>query len=542
MATGRRRWVIRLFATLWTVIVVVLKASAVALAVITPLIGVWVSSSLAAYLNGPLWLAILVGLLFFPLLPLVWDGLSSWRRSRKEVARERILTFTDRLVLRTLFLNLALIAAILAARPEVGFTALQARGDWMLDSPEGEWADEVRPWLFAAADRLEWVYDLAHENPYAEVNPDEGVTPGPPRPEGDPRGRAPLPTPGKRPDNDSGEGGQDEPSSDRGGGDRADHDNGQPDNDSEGSDRDDGGEDNERSEGLEVLWPTPAKVHPVAASMPRSAETSIDAVADYIGERVNDPVGRIRAAHDWVADRISYDVAALEARRIPPQNPEKIFRERIGVCAGYSLLLRSLGQKLGLEVVYVTGNSRKKSGDVSGLGHAWNAVKLGDSWHLIDATWNAGSVNDGEFEKRYNTRYFLAPPEVFGLNHLPDEPRWQLRERPISRGAFIRQPMLDPRFFMQKLRLVDPRRSQITVEDEAVIRVANPDDWFMLASYSPLTSSNDNSRQRCQVEQGRAVRVNCRFEREGAWRVQLFTNRQRYGSFTYVGQILVNSD
>ncbi len=545
-----------------TAIVVLLKAVAVILTIATPLLGVWVSSSLAAYLNGPIWLTILTGLLFFPLLPLAWEGFVAWRRSRKAVNRDRILTFVDRMILRTLFLNLAFLAVLLFSRPEVGFTALQARGDWMLEGVEADWVDDTRPWIFGAADRLEWLYELANENPYAEENPDEGVVPDlpPPAPEAkSPPSKSPpsKSPPSKSPPSKGGgltgrwggsEGGG------RDAGPSKVDDSTAPDASVSEGPLNRGGPDNRgtnfdgdspQPRNARKLWPTTSTLHSVVATMPASAETSINGVADYIKSRVNAPDERIRAAHDWVVDRIAYDVAALDLPRIPPQDAEIIFRNRKGVCAGYARLLRTMGKRLGLDVVYVVGNGREEDGEVSGIGHAWNAVKINGGWHLIDATWNAGSVGRDaggarEFTKRYSTRYFLAPPEVFGLNHFPDDPRWQLRRRPLSRGDFIRQPMLDPRFFMQKMGLLEPTRSQITVGRDMVIRVDNPDGWFMLASFRPL-SGNTNTKTRCQTTNGPQVRFNCRFPGAGTWRVQMFSNRQRYGSFAYVGQVLVNS-
>ena len=36
--------------------------------------GMWLSSSLALYLNGPVWLAYLLGVFAFPVLPLAWEA------------------------------------------------------------------------------------------------------------------------------------------------------------------------------------------------------------------------------------------------------------------------------------------------------------------------------------------------------------------------------------------------------------------------------------------------------------------------------------
>ncbi len=546
------------FSVLGALIVLLLKAICLLLAIATPVLGVWVSSSLAAYLNGPIWATILVGLLFFPLLPLAWEGFSAWRRSRKEKKMERFLTFWDRLVLRTLFLNFTFLVVLLLARPEAGFTALQARGDWMLEGVEAPWASSVRPHLFKTADGLEWLYVAARENPYAEDNPDDDVVPdGPPGGEGatpgDDDGTGPS-GPGTKTNGDAGPsktdpgglggrwGGVDDGSGGTPGTDGTKGAKIPPGTKGGGAvgEPPDGGTRGGRPKSVRVLWPSPATLHPVVAGMPASAETSIKAVAMYIGERETDELGRIRAVHDWVADRIAYDAPALELPRLPPQNAELIFKNRIGVCSGYALLLRAIAKEIDLNVVYVVGDSRDQSGDIAGGGHAWNAVKIDGAWHLIDATWDSGSVNDGRFKKGYNTRYFLAPPEVFGINHFPDRPQWQLRKSPISRGDFIRLPMLDPRFYVNKMRLIEPSRSQITVEDQVIIRVANPNKMFILADFKALGSTASKGT-RCQVNHGAEERFVCKFPREGSWRVQMFMNRERYGSFSYAGQILVNS-
>ena len=72
---------------------------------IVPALGVWVGSSLAAYLNGPVWLACLAGLLLFPLLPLAWETHARWRRA-KEGGRSAFFTTWDRIVFRTVAVNL----------------------------------------------------------------------------------------------------------------------------------------------------------------------------------------------------------------------------------------------------------------------------------------------------------------------------------------------------------------------------------------------------------------------------------------------------
>jgi len=264
----------------------------------------------------------------------------------------------------------------------------------------------------------------------------------------------------------------------------------------------------------------------------------MDAVARYIADLERDPVQRLKALHDWVADRIRYDADAYYSRRLPPQDAATVFRTRTAVCAGYAKLLQALGRAAGVEITYVTGDARTRTAGLSGEGHAWNAARVDGRWYLIDATWDSGSLDGRAFAKEYRTDYFMTPPEVFGVDHFPDKAEWQLRERPLGRGEFLRQPALKPSFYAHGLELLAPTRSQTDVRREIEVRVRNPRGLFFLATYEPLGGGNG---AKCEVSNGAEARIRCAFPAAGAYRVVLFGNRQRYGTFGMLGQLDVNN-
>jgi transglutaminase/protease-like cytokinesis protein 3 len=272
--------------------------------------------------------------------------------------------------------------------------------------------------------------------------------------------------------------------------------------------------------------------------MPPEAEADVGEVARYIAEREADPLQRLKALHDWVSDRIRYDAEAYFTRRLPPQDPRTVMRTRTAVCAGYAKLLKELGRSAGLEIVYVTGDARGVASGLSGEGHAWNAAKIDGRWYLIDATWDAGSLDGRAFVKQYRTDYFMTPPEVFGIDHFPDKPEWQLRERPLGRGEFLRQPAMRPGFYAHGLELLEPTRSQTDVRQAIVVRVRNPRGLFFLATFEPL---GGGTSARCDVVNGPEASMRCAFPAPGAYRVILFGNRERYGTFGMLGQLDVNN-
>ena len=71
--------------------------------------------------------------------------------------------------MRTLALNAVFLVTLLAAQPSAAFTALSARGDWMLDGRDDASAKATRSKLFAVAAKLEWLYLAAHQNPFRKL-------------------------------------------------------------------------------------------------------------------------------------------------------------------------------------------------------------------------------------------------------------------------------------------------------------------------------------------------------------------------------------
>lgn len=501
-------------------LVLFFKAILALITVMIPVLGVWFSSSLAAYFDGPIWLAGLIALLFFPVIPLLWDWWATVRWNRKQERKEsepepvsvgvvdeepeqrgRILTFWDRLILRTLVVNLALLVSLGWLFPQTGFTALSARGDWMLDRAEGEWAGPIREGLFATADGLEFLYQLAYDNPFDEYADEDGV----------------VPEPGERgelPDRDTEEP-TDEP---------------EPDDEEPDPTEVDEEEEDDRPA---ISWPPPDELHPLAAEIPESKETSIESVADYIADNETDPYYRVKALYDYVADNVVYDVDALTGHR-PPQDAQTVFETGKAVCAGYARLLIELGKHTGDEIVYVTGVSRDLEGEIGGGGHAWNAARIEGSWYLMDPTWGAGHVDD-EFNPEYNPVYLFTPPEVLIKSHFPDDDRWQLLDEPLSRGEFVRQPVLRTAFYAEGLELLEPTRSQQRVGTEARVVIENPDERRLLANLV----GEAGSEGRCDVTGGEKTVIECPLPSRGIWRVKLFAGDPEATSFPMVGQLEV---
>ena len=266
-----------------------------------PLLGFWLASSLAVFFNGPLWLALVAGLLFFAVLPLAWDAYANVKQRKKEPPPKRWFSHRTRILLRVLAVNLLLIAGLLAFYPRGAFEALSTRGDWMIEKKQGPLYDRSREALFFAADRLEWLYLAAREPTPIERTEEKDVVPIPPPPVPPPPpvlveppvAVVELPVTKVEPPVAA-------------------------------------------VEPPPTRWPLEKNLHPLIASIPPEAEVSHQSVAKYIAEQERDPHLRIKAIHDYIADRISYDVATMKesdpARRAK-QDPETVWKTRTRRCA-----------------------------------------------------------------------------------------------------------------------------------------------------------------------------------------------------------------
>jgi hypothetical protein len=497
------------------------------LAIVVPIFGVWLCSTLVAYSNGPALLAAASAILLSPLLPILWEAIVR-RTEGLPVAGMA----AGRLVLRSLVLNLTFVLLLLLLQPKTAFMALATRGDWML-GPEG--SASVRQAFFSGADRFEWLYSMAHQNPHRSTivgnRQDKNGNPILPSPQAsgivatanapfDPSAKAPI-APGKSLGNAPGKSPKKSPSKPKNG-------------------LIPGG----RSPQFEPQfqgnhWPWPKQIpHPAIVDMPRSAEASITSVAQYLAAQEPDPVLRIKALHDYVADRLTYDTEAPEGKA-PPQDAETVFKRRTALSGGYANLLSALGQAIGIEIPTISGNSRIPQSDLDGTAHAWNAVRLQTQWQLIDVTWDSVYLEGRNALKRYRTDYLFPPASLFAYSHFPDDAAWQLLDEPIDRGEFLRQPVLSPAFFAQDLALVSPQRSVTdlsSAKGDAIVILENPQKRWIQLGYSPL---NTWRVQPCGSPQTDGT-LRCQLPKAGNYDLHILAGDDRRGLLQDVALVRVS--
>ncbi len=177
---------------------------------------------------------------------------------------------------------------------------------------------------------------------------------------------------------------------------------------------------------------------------------------------------KFRAIYKWVCDNIQNDPSSFEIHTIKRKkyqdNPEKLaswnqeFSHKVfeklkkdykTVCTGYASLVKELSYHAGIRCEMVDGFGRTTTSinekNQSKLpNHSWNAVMLDGQWYLCDPTWSSGSIHSGlnVFVPEFSEAYFLTPPEMFALNHYPEDHSWLFLENQFSFAEFQSSPLV----------------------------------------------------------------------------------------------------
>ena len=203
---------------------------------------------------------------------------------------------------------------------------------------------------------------------------------------------------------------------------------------------------------------------------------------DHLGIRImNDfqsDAERVRAAFIWIVYNMDYGRSyesifqadqhypyyseigkRYQLRQLEIKKIEQSFRERLGVCLDYSLILKELCTIFRIPSEIVIGVAKNEIRDLKGnqllKNHTWNAVLIDGEWRLADPTWAAGQMNSRYLRLfgNYADHFFFTDPSDFIKTHLPANPSWQLLEDPVEAEAFARAPSYFPEYFEKKVEL-----------------------------------------------------------------------------------------
>jgi hypothetical protein len=192
-----------------------------------------------------------------------------------------------------------------------------------------------------------------------------------------------------------------------------------------------------------------------AINTPAEYEKDIVTLSKYLTKPAKNDLEKVRAVFTWVATHVKYDADAFNSGNYADYNAANVLASRSAVCDGYGNLMEALCKAAGFEAVKVSGYAKgygyHDGDEFKKTDHAWNAVKIGDTWHLFDATWGGGYgvERNGKMVavSRFEPYWFDVDPKAFIFSHLPEDSKWQLIGQTITLKDFEKYPNLDESFF-----------------------------------------------------------------------------------------------
>ena len=283
--------------------------------------------------------------------------------------------------------------------------------------------------------------------------------------------------------------------------------------------------------------------HAVAAQA--GDESSISTLADYLISPAKNDLEKVRAIYSWITANIAYDVVALETGDYGKQSVQEVLKSRKGVCSEYSALFEALAKQAGLEAATIIGFSKGPGFGSDTVApdpdHAWSAVKVDGKWKLMDCTWASGYVDgNNKFVRKAFDHYFLTPPDQFIYDHYPEDTKWQLTDKNISRKEFENLVYLRPGFFRNQLKIVSNDKRDITSDGSVDLTFGGPNDAQLNAEVS-RGRDRDASCQTFVQKENDSLKVSTIIPKAGKYTLRLYAKRGEEGNrFEWAADYSVN--
>ncbi|HEY3429907.1 MAG TPA: transglutaminase domain-containing protein [Cyclobacteriaceae bacterium] len=194
-------------------------------------------------------------------------------------------------------------------------------------------------------------------------------------------------------------------------------------------------------------------------------------LAKYLRKPAKNDVEKARLIYTWIATHIRYDDEAFNTGKVNDESAASVLTRRAANSNGFSNLFLELGLQMKLTVQKIPGHTKGygfQKGEKFSYNHAWNAVKIGRSWQLIDVTWGgsyAETTDKGlKSTMQFDPYWFCVRPDAFIFSHLPENNSWQLASEVLTPKQYEDLPSLKESFF--KLGLDSKKALQQSLSGE----------------------------------------------------------------------------
>jgi transglutaminase-like putative cysteine protease len=231
--------------------------------------------------------------------------------------------------------------------------------------------------------------------------------------------------------------------------------------------------------------------HPRAGQVPKALlkavkdnpEEQLENLVAFLTDGIEDPFVKVKIIHDWMIYNINYDYKAYDTGNIPRQSASATLKTGKAVCWGYAALFQIMCEMAGVPCQLIEGYGRGVNYDPASsreqiaANHAWNAVRIGDGWYLLDVTWDSNSLEQlGE----YSESWLFSPPEAVVFSHFPEKSVWQLLAPAVTSRKFLSYASFDPDFFMILKGIPEPLLKEYKVQGEFSFTLPRLEDGYEL--------------------------------------------------------------
>eukprot|EP01022_Parablepharisma_sp_SALTPOND_P008604 TRINITY_DN136415_c0_g1_i1.p1 TRINITY_DN136415_c0_g1~~TRINITY_DN136415_c0_g1_i1.p1 ORF type:complete len:553 (+),score=49.44 TRINITY_DN136415_c0_g1_i1:105-1661(+) len=289
------------------------------------------------------------------------------------------------------------------------------------------------------------------------------------------------------------------------------------------------------------------KIEDILAKAPARDKTTLKELSDFFKKFPLTAAEKAFLLYRWHALNIAYNMEGYLSGNCGDNSPDAVLKAGKSVCAGYAGLFNALATQIGLKTEVVTGNGKTGLEEKFASDHAWIAAEIEGNWYLIDPTWGAGSGIENVWNKEYKEYFFCPNPAEFIRSHFPDNPKWQLLDKPITKILYRGLAFLRYEFFEHGLKKVIPDASVIKVQDIAQLVIEFP------ASVKPkfiakLNERSPDNGKLVEVASGTSVTVENNKAiikttslKPGVFILMIYCNLTESSTYNYVAQFMIKS-
>jgi hypothetical protein len=264
------------------------------------------------------------------------------------------------------------------------------------------------------------------------------------------------------------------------------------------------------------------------ADVPKSVETSPEKLAAYLMRVAGTDVEKARAIARWINANVSYDFEgeSLAQELQPSSNADAVFAKRRALSLGYANLFTRMMRSIGIETVTIQGWKKGfgyTPGDSTTLKrHAWNAFKTrSGAWMLLDVSVRREVENgDGVYKTSYADGFFCIQPEHLIYSHFPDDAKWQLLDKPLSKAEFQRAAQYFGAFYGFPVTLHSHKEYEVTIKTRSLVMEFDAEETLTLGAR--VYGDGKEVRQAVKwSNEGRKRTMTVKFPAPGTYKLEL---------------------